>query len=46
MLIKRAGASAPPLSKFDANQDQRLQFGEYVQLVRELGPRASTAPDR
>jgi hypothetical protein len=37
VLVKRAGKAAPPLSAFDANKDQRLQFIEYVQLVRRLG---------
>ena len=42
-LVKRAGNSAPSLSAFDANKDQRLQFGEYLQLVRRLGAQAPAA---
>ena len=40
VLVKRAGNAAPPLSTFDTDQDQRLQFGEYVQMVRRLGATA------
>ena len=36
-LVKQAGKAAPPLSAFDANKDQKLEFGEYVALVRKLG---------
>jgi Ca2+-binding EF-hand superfamily protein len=36
LLIKRAGKSAPPLSAYDSNKDGRLQFTEYVRLVRRL----------
>jgi hypothetical protein len=39
VLVKRAGKAAPPLSAFDANKDQRLQFAEYLDLVRKLGTR-------
>lgn len=47
VLVKRAGKSAPPLSTFDANRDHRLQFDEYLQLVRRLGAQAaSTEPGR
>jgi hypothetical protein len=35
-IIRRVGKSAPPLSAFDANQDQRLQFEEYLALLRRL----------
>jgi hypothetical protein len=36
VLVKRAGKSAPPLSSFDTNKDQRLEFDEYVELVQRL----------
>jgi hypothetical protein len=36
LLVKRAGKSAPPLATFDANKNQRLEFSEYVGLVRRL----------
>ena len=32
-LIKRAGSGAPPMSAFDANRDQKLDFKEYLDLV-------------
>jgi hypothetical protein len=35
-LIKRAGASAPSFSSFDANKNGRLEFAEYVAVVRQL----------
>lgn len=35
-LLKRAGKSAPPLSKFDANRNGRLELGEYLGLFDHL----------
>lgn len=35
-LIKRLGKSAPPLSTYDANKNQRLEFPEYLNLVRQM----------
>lgn len=35
-IVRRLGKSAPPLSAFDTNQDQRLQFEEYLALLRRL----------
>jgi hypothetical protein len=44
VLVKRAGASAQPLSAFDTNKNQRLEFGEYMALVRRMSaPRPATA---
>ena len=43
LLVKRAGKSAPPLSTFDTNKDQRLQFGEYLKLVQGMAASAQTA---
>ena len=43
VLVKRAGKSAPPLSTFDTNKDQRLQFGEYLELVQRLAANAKPA---
>ena len=37
-LVRRAGAAAPPLARFDGNKDGRLQFAEYLQLLRQLAP--------
>jgi hypothetical protein len=43
VLIKQAGKSAPALGAFDANKDQRLEFGEYIELVRTMSaPRQPT----
>jgi len=36
VLVKQAGKSAPALPAFDANKDQRLEFGEYIELVRTM----------
>ena len=36
MLVRRAGDDAPALATFDANRDGRLQFDEYLQLVRRM----------
>lgn len=36
LLVKHAGAAALPLSSFDTNKNQRLEFGEYVGLVRRM----------
>jgi len=35
-LVKRAGASAPPMSNFDLDKNQRLDFKEYVGMVRTM----------
>lgn len=35
-LIKKAGATAPPLSAFDTDKNQNLDFKEYVGLVTAL----------
>lgn len=44
VLVKRAGKAAPPLSAFDGNKDQRLQFPEYLAVVRKLGAQPAAAP--
>jgi len=45
LLVKRVGASAPPLATFDANRNGRLEFVEYQDLVRRLSPsRAARQP--
>jgi Ca2+-binding EF-hand superfamily protein len=36
MLVRRAGDDAPAMATFDANADGRLQFEEYLQLVRRM----------
>lgn len=36
VLVKRAGAQAPPFSEVDRNKDQKLDFAEYSGLVRRL----------
>ncbi|MDB6163909.1 MAG: hypothetical protein JWL98_1341, partial [Xanthomonadaceae bacterium] len=35
-LIKKAGTTAPPLSAFDADKNQGLDFKEYVGMVTKL----------
>lgn len=35
-LIKKAGKTAPPLSNFDGNNNSKLEFAEYLALVRTL----------
>lgn len=39
LLVRRAGDAAPPLSRFDASKDGKLQFPEYLVMVQELAPR-------
>lgn len=46
VLIQKAGKSAPPLSAYDANKNQRLEFSEYVDLVRRMSERRTTSPAR
>lgn len=45
-LIKRLGKPAPPLSNYDANKNKRLEFPEYLNLVRQMTVprRGSPAP--
>jgi len=42
VLVKNAGRNAPPLSRFDANGNGKLEFGEYVKLVEALAPKPQT----
>ena len=35
-LIKQAGASAPLMSAYDSNKDQKLDFKEYASLVETM----------
>jgi Ca2+-binding EF-hand superfamily protein len=35
-LVKRAGASAPPMSTFDLDKNQKLDFNEYISMVKAL----------
>ena len=44
VLVKQAGKSAPALAAFDANKDQRLEFGEYIELVRTMSTPPQPAP--
>ena len=45
MLVKRAGAQAPPFSEVDRSNDQKLDFAEYSGLVRRLqATRAQATP--
>lgn len=38
MLVRNAGKSAPPLARFDANANGKLEFAEYLRLVDALAP--------
>jgi hypothetical protein len=38
VLVKNAGKAAPPLARFDANANGKLEFAEYVKLVETLAP--------
>ena len=38
-LIRGAGKAAPPLARFDADGNGKLEFAEYVKLVETLAPR-------
>ena len=42
-LIKRAGSGAPPMSAFDANKDQKIDFKEYLDLVPAMLKRLAPA---
>lgn len=44
LLVKNAGSAALPLSSFDTNKNQRLEFDEYVGLVRRMSATRSVAP--
>lgn len=44
VLVRNAGQGAPPLASFDRNGNQRLEFAEYLVLVRQLGGRQHAAP--
>lgn len=42
-LIKRGGPGAPPMSAFDTNKDQKLDFKEYLELVSAVLKRMAPA---
>ncbi|WP_159016269.1 EF-hand domain-containing protein [Cognatiluteimonas profundi] len=44
LLVKNAGSAALPLSSFDTNKNQRLEFNEYVGLVRRMSASKPVAP--
>jgi Ca2+-binding EF-hand superfamily protein len=35
-LIKKAGKSAPPMSNFDTDKNQKLDFKEYVGMINTM----------
>jgi Ca2+-binding EF-hand superfamily protein len=45
-LIKQAGASAPLMSAYDANKDQKLDFKEYAGLVDTMMKNRQAAPQK
>ena len=42
-LVRRVGGAAPPLTEFDADQDRKLDFPEYLAVVRRLAPAPQAA---
>ena len=44
-LVRDAGKRAPPLARFDADGDGKLQFAEYVKLVETLAPQQQARKD-
>lgn len=42
--IREAGKAAPPLQAFDGNRDQRLEFREYVAMLRRAAADARRQP--
>jgi Ca2+-binding EF-hand superfamily protein len=45
LLVKGADKAAPPLARFDANRNGKLEFIEYVRLVETLAPRQEAHKD-
>lgn len=43
MLVRRAGATAPPLAAFDTDKNGSLDFAEYLAAIRRLAPAPSAA---
>lgn len=43
LLVKRAGASAPPFAELDRDGSQKLEFAEYATLVQRLTARQTGA---
>ena len=43
-LVKRAGKAAPVLATFDANNNQKLEFAEYLTVVHQLAASQPAAP--
>lgn len=43
LLIKNAGKAAPPLARFDANANGKLEFAEYIKLVEAMAPQSAQA---
>jgi hypothetical protein len=49
VLVKRAGAMAPPFSEADSNRSQKIEFDEYgalVQRLRAAGAASAPSPPR
>jgi hypothetical protein len=43
VLVRQAGAKAPPHTRFDADRSGGLGFGEYLAAIRALAPVAAPA---
>ena len=42
LLVKNAGKQAPPLARFDASANGKLEFDEYLKLVQAMAPKPAT----
>lgn len=45
VLVRQAGAKAPPHTAFDADRSGGLDFGEYLAVVRALSSATAAAPE-
>ena len=43
MLVKRAGAKAPPMTAFDKNKNGGLEFEEYIDFIATAARQAAPA---
>jgi hypothetical protein len=49
MLVQRAGKNAPPMSAFDADKNQSLDFEEYLEALKNMAkpqPAAAASPKK
>jgi len=43
LLVKRAGAKAPPMTAFDSNKNGGLEFEEYIEFISTAARQAAPA---